>query len=171
MKIHSRGFSFVEETCGKKKSELRFQACLNLYIIVIQGTSFQNGKARGQSGHNSISTSGVSVAVLPNKFRTSLRWFSRRGQNAWDLRKFCAYKRDNAVQNYFRAQFRDNLVTSFGLFGVFWGNLPLHLCLIPERKQSLAGAGFKILGLSAVVIEQGLKQQKGCSLIHFFNPV
>ena len=32
-----------------------------------------------------------------SKFRTSLRWFSRRDQNAWDLRKFCAYKRDNAV--------------------------------------------------------------------------
>ena len=30
--IHSRGFSFVEERCGKKKCELRFWACLNLYI-------------------------------------------------------------------------------------------------------------------------------------------
>ena len=77
---------------------------------------------------HSISTSGVSVAVLPNKFRTSLRWFSRRDQNAWDLRKFCAYKRDNAVWNYFRTHFQDNLVPSFGLFGVFWENLPLHLC-------------------------------------------
>ena len=39
------------------------------------GTSFQNGKAIGQSGHDSISTSGVGVAVLTNKFRTLLRWF------------------------------------------------------------------------------------------------
>ena len=31
-----------------------------------KGTPFQNGKARGQSGHDSISTSGVGVAVLPN---------------------------------------------------------------------------------------------------------
>ena len=52
------------------------------------GTSFQNGKARG---HDSVSTSGVSVALLPNKFRTSLRWFPRCDQNAWDLRKFCSY--------------------------------------------------------------------------------
>ena len=100
------------------------------------GTSFQNGKARGESAHDSISTSGVSVAVLPNKFRTSFRWFSRRDQNAWDLRKFCAYKRDNAVWNYFRTHFQDNLVPSFGLFGVFWENLPLHLCWIPERKHN-----------------------------------
>ena len=60
---------------------------------------------------------------------------------------------------------------SFGLLGVFWENLPLHLCCIPERKQSLANAGSKILGLSTLVIEQGLKQRKGCSLIYFFNPV
>ena len=39
------------------------------------GTSFQNGKALGQSGHDSISTSGVGVAVFTNKFRTLLRWF------------------------------------------------------------------------------------------------
>ena len=71
-----------------------------------------------------------------SKFRTSLRWFSRRDQNAWDLRKFCAYKRDNAVWNYFRTHFQDNLVPSFGLFGVFWENLPLHLCRIPERKHN-----------------------------------
>ena len=31
------------------------------------GTSFQDGKARGYSRHDSISTSGVSVAVLLNK--------------------------------------------------------------------------------------------------------
>ena len=54
-------------------------------------------------------------------------------QNAWDLRKFCAYKRDNAVWNYFRnyfiTHFQDNQVPSFGLLtGVFWENLPLHLC-------------------------------------------
>ena len=54
--------------------------------------------------------------------------FFRRDQNALDLRKFCAYKRDNAVWNYFRTHFQDNLVPSFGLFGVFWENLPLHLC-------------------------------------------
>ena len=62
--------------------------------------------------------------------------FSRRDQNARDLRKFCAYKRDNAVWNYFRTHFQDNLVPSFGLFGVFWENLPLHLCWIPERKHN-----------------------------------
>ena len=62
--------------------------------------------------------------------------FSRRDQNAWDLRKFCAYKRDNAVWNYFRTHFQDNLVPSFGLFGVFWENLPLHLRWIPERKHN-----------------------------------
>ena len=45
--------------------------------------------------------------------------FSRRDQNAWDLRKFCAYKRDNAVWNYFRTHFQDNLVHFFVLFGVF----------------------------------------------------
>ena len=62
--------------------------------------------------------------------------FSRRDQNGWDLRKFCAYKRDNAVWNYFRTHFQDNLVPSFGLFGVFWENLPLHLRWIPERKHN-----------------------------------
>ena len=71
-----------------------------------------------------------------SKFRTSLRWFSPRDQNAWDLRKFCAYKRDNAVWNYFRTHFQDNLVPSFGLFGVFWENFSLHLCRIPERKHN-----------------------------------
>ena len=45
--------------------------------------------------------------------------FSRRDQNARDLRKFCAYKRDNAVWNYFRTHFQDNLVHFFVLFGVF----------------------------------------------------
>ena len=45
--------------------------------------------------------------------------FSRRDQNALDLRKFCAYKRDNAVWNYFRTHFQDNLVHFFFLFGVF----------------------------------------------------
>ena len=40
-----------------------------------------------------------------------------------------------------------------------------------KETQSLASAGSKILGLSTLVIEQGLKQRKGCSLIHFFNPV
>ena len=29
----------------------------------------------------------------------------------------------------------------------------------------------KISGLSSLLIEQGLKQRKGFSLIHFFNPV
>ena len=45
--------------------------------------------------------------------------------------------------------------------------------MLNSRKgtQSLASAGSKILGLSTLVIEQGLKQRKGCSLIHFFNPV
>ena len=41
----------------------------------------------------------------------------------------------------------------------------------PNETQSLASAGSKVLGLSTLVIEQGLKQRKGCSLIHFFNPV
>ena len=40
-----------------------------------------------------------------------------------------------------------------------------------KETQSLASAGSKILGLSTLVIEQGLKQRKGCSLTHFFNPV
>ena len=43
--------------------------------------------------------------------------FSRRDQNARNLRKFCAYKRDNAVWNYFRTHFQDNLVHFFVLFG------------------------------------------------------
>ena len=62
------------------------------------------------------------VLAFPFSPTSALRWFSRRDQNAWDLRKFRAYKRDNAVWNYFRTQFQDNLVTSFGLFGVFWEN-------------------------------------------------
>ena len=52
--------------------------------------------------------------------RSLFRWFSRRDQNAWDSRKFCAYKRDNAVCNYFRTHFQDNLVHFFVSFGVFW---------------------------------------------------
>ena len=55
---------------------------------------------------------------------------------AWDLCKFSAYKWDNAVWNYFRTNFRDNLVPSFGLFGVFWENILLQLCWILERKQN-----------------------------------
>ena len=39
-----------------------------------------------------------------------------------------------------------------------------------KETQSLASVGSKISGLSTLVIEQGLKQRKGCSLIHFFNP-
>ena len=98
------------------------------------GTSFQNGKARGQSGHNSISTSGVSVAFLPYKFRTSLRWFSRHDQNARDLRKFCAYKRDNAVWN-FRTYFHDNLVPSFSLFGLFiYSEFPKGNTIVGKRR-------------------------------------
>ena len=31
-----------------------------------------------------------------------------------------------------------------------------------KETQSLASAGSKILGLSTIVIEQGLKQRKGC---------
>ena len=34
-----------------------------------------------------------------------------------------------------------------------------------KETQSLASAGSKILGLSTLVIEQGLKQRKGFSLI------
>ena len=40
-----------------------------------------------------------------------------------------------------------------------------------KETQSLANAESKILGLSILVIEQGLKQQKGCPLIQFFNPL
>ena len=40
-----------------------------------------------------------------------------------------------------------------------------------KETQSLESAGSKILGLSTLVIEQGLKQRKDCSLIHFFNLV
>ena len=40
-----------------------------------------------------------------------------------------------------------------------------------KETQSLASAGSKILGLSTLVIEQGLKQRVGCSLIPFFNPI
>ena len=39
------------------------------------------------------------------------------------------------------------------------------------ETQSSASAESKILGLSTLVIEQGLEQRKGCSSIHFFNPV
>ena len=40
-----------------------------------------------------------------------------------------------------------------------------------KETQPLASAGSKILGLTTLVIEQGLKQRKHCSLIHFFNSV
>ena len=40
-----------------------------------------------------------------------------------------------------------------------------------KETQSLESAGSKILGLCTLVIEQGLKQRKDCSLIHFFNLV
>ena len=45
--------------------------------------------------------------------------------------------------------------------------------MLNSRKEtrSLASAGSKILGLGTLVIEQGLKQRKGCSLIHLFNSV
>ena len=105
-------------------------------------------------------------------FRTSLRWFSRRDQNAWDLRKFCAYKRGNAVWNNFRTHF---LTESLPLvYPVYFGEIYSFIYAeIPklEETQPLASAGSKILGLSTLVIEQGLKQRKGCSLIYFFNPV
>ena len=49
----------------------------------------------------------------------SFPWFSRRDQNALDLRKLCTYKRDNAVQNDPRTHFQDNQVPLSVLFGVF----------------------------------------------------
>ena len=111
------------------------------------GTSFQNRKARGQSGHDSISTSGVSVAVLPIKFRTSFRWFSRRDQNAKYLRSLCTHKRDDAVWNDFRTHFQYNQVTFFILFGEFvkvyryiYSGFPKGNTIVSKRS--------KILGLS-----------------------
>ena len=106
----------------------------------------------------------LSVTVLPNKFKTSFRRLSRRDQNAWDLRKLCTYKRDNAVWNDFRTHFQHNRVTSFVLFGVFKRTASFMLDS-REEIRSLAN------GLSSLLIEQGLKQPKGFSLIHFFNPV
>ena len=37
--------------------------------------------------------------------------------------------------------------------------------MLDSRKETI------VLGLNTLVIEQGLKQRKGCSLIPFFNPV
>ena len=121
-----------------------------------KGTSFQNGKARGQSGHDSTSTSGVGVAILSNKFKTSLRWFSYHDQNAWDSRKFCTHKRDDVVWNYIRTHFQDKLVLSFVLFGVFGKIYRYIYAGFPKGNTIVASAGSKILGLSTLVIEQGL---------------
>ena len=57
------------------------------------------------------------------------------------------------------------------VYSVYFGKIYCFIYASAERKQSLANAGSKILGLSLLVIEKGLKQREGCSLIHFFNPV
>ena len=76
------------------------------------------------------------------------------------------------------------LINEIMLFGIIselismitW-SLPLvysvYSFIMNSRKetQSLANAESKILGLSILVIEQGLKQQKGFPLIQFFNPL
>ena len=93
--------------------------CINRVIQQEDGNVISERESARIVWTRPTSTSGVSVAALPNRFRTLFRWFSRRDQNAWDLRKFCAYKRDNAVWNYFRTHFQDNLVHFFVLFGVF----------------------------------------------------
>ena len=113
-----------------------------------------------------LPTSGVDVAVLPNKFRPLFRRFSRRDQNAWDQRKLCTYDRDDAVWNDFRTHFQDKQVPFFVFFGVFvkiyryiYAGFPKGSTIV--RKRS------KISGLSLLLIKQGLKQPKGFSLIHF----
>ena len=58
------------------------------------------------------------------------------------------------------------------VYSVYFGKIYCFIYASAERNHNrLANAGSKILGLSTLVIEQGLKQRKGCSLIHFFNPV
>ena len=58
------------------------------------------------------------------------------------------------------------------VYSVYFGKIYCFIYASAERKHNrLANAGSKILGLSTLVIEQGLKQREGCSLIHFFNPV
>ena len=82
----------------------------------------------------------------------------------------CTYRRDNVVWNDFRTHFQDNLVPFFVLFGVFV-KIYRYTYARFQIGNAIVGKRSKIPGLSSLLIEQGLKQRKGFSLMHFLNPV
>ena len=141
-------------TCKNKKDTL-VDASAQSHLIERfskrMGTSSQNRKVCGESGHDSISTSCVSIAIPPNKFRTSLHCFSPHNQNAWDLCKLCSYEQDNAVWNDFKPHFQDNQVPFIVLFGVF---VKIY-CLIYSgfsKENTVVKKLSKISGLSSLLI-------------------
>ena len=90
------------------------------------------------------------------------------------MREFCTYKQDDAVWNYFRTHLQDNLVPYFVLSDVFVKIYRYIYAEFPKEgkeTRSSESVGSKILGLSSILIEQGLKQRKSFSFVHFFNPV
>ena len=111
--------------------------------VIQAGTSVNDGaRSKKKTVRNQVENFAplcfiCDVAVLPNKFKTSLRWFSHRDQNAWDLRKLCTYKQDNAFWNDFRTCFQDYLIPCFVCFiRYICENLPLQLCWIAEWKHN-----------------------------------
>ena len=58
------------------------------------------------------------------------------------------------------------------VYSVYFGKIYRFIYAEFPKGDTIVGKRrIQILGLSTLVIEQGLKQRKGCSLIHFFNPV
>ena len=88
---------------------------------------------------------------VPNKFRTSFRWFSRRDQNAWDLSKLCIYKQDNAIWNDFKSYFQDNQVSFFVLFGVFV-KIYRYIYLGFPKGNTVVSKQYKISELSSLFL-------------------
>ena len=58
------------------------------------------------------------------------------------------------------------------VYSVYFGKIYRFIYAeFPKGNNRWQAPDPRVLGLSTTLIEQGLKQRKGCSLIHFFNPV
>ena len=58
------------------------------------------------------------------------------------------------------------------VYSVYFGKIYRFIYAeFPKGNNRWQAPDLRVLGLSTTLIEQGLKQRKGCSLIHFFNPV
>ena len=85
------------------------------------------------------------------------------------MRKWCIYKRDNAVWNNFRTHFQDNQARFFVSFHVF-AKIYRYIYSGFPKGNAIVRSDLRIRG-SVRFIEQGFKRRKGFSLIHFSNTI